>query len=278
MDPSRSTLRTGSLVSGIAAADGSAADTEASPVIVLTYPHAGAELLAEGLAASRTLAVTSATGILPLCHDALAAWQEVDARVGPPSPLAIKSVRALAATMIAAIQVRDGAPRWCETSYSGPAAAKAFLRVVPGTTFLCLHRDVDGVFADALQAYPWGFGGTPFWPYAGDHPGNNVATIVAYWIDRTQALLEFEKAHPESCVRIRYEDLAEDPESTIATTLKAIGVTTGDLHVFRQPVSGRDAVGQAGTGPQLPYDRMPPRLEDRIRELRAELGHVSQVG
>lgn len=250
---------------------------DASPVIVLTYPHAGAELLAEGLGASRTLAVTSATGILPLCHDAIAAWQEVDARVGPPSSLAIKSVRTLAATMMAAIQVRAGAPRWCETSYSGPAAATAFLRVVPGTTFLCLHRDLDGVFADALQAYPWGFGGTPIWSYAAEDPGNNVATIVAYWIDRTQALLEFEKAHPESCVRVRYEDLAEDPECTITATLKTIGVTAGDLHVHRQPVSGRDAVSQAGTGPQLPHDRIPPRLEDRIRELRAELGHVPQV-
>jgi hypothetical protein len=253
------------------------ADTETSPVIVLTYPHAGAELLAEGLAASRTLAVTSATGILPLCHDAIAAWQEVDARVGLPSPLAIKSVRTLAATMIAAIQVRAGAPRWCETSYSGPAAAMTFLRVLPGTTFLCLYRDLDGVFADALRAYPWGFGGTPVWPYAADHPGNNVATIVAYWIDRTQALLEFEKAHPESCVRVRYEDLAEATESTIATTLKTIGVKAGDRHVFRQPVAGRDAAGQAQTDLQLPHDRIPPRLEDQIRELRAELGRVSRV-
>jgi hypothetical protein len=275
MDPSRSTPRTGSLVSGIAAADGSAADTEASPVIVLTYPHAGAELLAEGLAASRALAVTSATGILPLCHDAIAAWQEVDARVGPPSSLAIKSVRTLAATMIAAIQVRAGAPRWCETSYSSPAAAMAFLRVVPGTTFLCLHRDLDGVFAEALQTYPWGFGGTPFWPYAADHPGDNVATIVDYWVDRTQALLEFEKIHPESCVRVRYEDLAGDPKSAVTTTLKTIGVPTDDLQIFRQPVAERDSVGQAGSDPQLPHDRIPPRLEDRIRELRAELGRAA---
>jgi hypothetical protein len=252
-------------------------DTETSPVIVLTYPHAGAELLAEGLAASRTLAVTSATGILPLCHDAIAAWQEVDARIGPPSSLAIKSVRTLAATMIAAIQVRAGAARWCETSYSGPAAAMSFLRVLPGTTFLCLYRDLDGVFADALQAYPWGFGGTPIWPYAADHPGNNVATIVAYWIDRTQALLEFEKAHPESCVRVSYEDLAEAPDSTIAMTLKTIGVKAGDRHVFRQPVAGRDAAGQVGTDLQLPHDRIPPRLEDQVRELRAELARVSQV-
>jgi hypothetical protein len=120
-----------------------------------------------------------------------------------------------------------------------------------------------------------GFAGTPFWPYAADHPGDNVATIVDYWVDRTQALLEFEKIHPESCVRVRYEDLAEDPKSAVTATLKTIGVTTDDLQIFRQSVAERDSVGQAGSDPRLPHDRIPPRLEDRIRELRAELGRVA---
>jgi hypothetical protein len=275
MGTSPSKTRAGDLVSGIAAADRSHADTDTSPVIVLTYKHAGAELLAEALAASRTLAVTSATGILPLCHDAIAAWQHVDGRAGPPSSLAIKSVRTLTAAMIAAIQVRAGAPRWCETAYSSPAAAQTFLRVVPGTTFLCLHRDLDGVFADAMAAHPWGFGGTPFWPYAVGYPGNSVATIAAYWLDRTQALLEFEKSNPESCVRVRYEDLAEDPESAITATLKTIGVKTGGLQALRRPVPERDTVGRAGTDPRLPHELIPPPLEERIAELRAELGHVS---
>lgn len=248
---------------------------DTSPVIVLTYPHAGAELLAGGLAASRTLTVTSATGILPLCHDAIAAWQQVDRRAGPPSPLAIKSVRTLAATLITTIQAQTGGPRWCEIAYSSPAAAGTFLRIVPGTTFLCLHRDLNGVFADALQANPWGLGDSVLWPYAADHPGNHVATIAAYWVDRTQALLEFEEAHPESCVRVRYEGLVEDPEPVIAAALKTIGVEVDDLQAIRLPASEREAVGQAGAYPELPYDWMPPGLEDRIRELRTELGRVS---
>jgi hypothetical protein len=275
MDTSGSRTRAGRLSSGIAATGSSGAGTKTSPVIVLTYPHAGAELLAEGLAASRTLAVTSATGILPLCHDAIAAWQQVDGRAGPPSPLAIKSVRTLAATLITTIQAQAGGPRWCEMAYASPAAAGTFLRVVPGTTFLCLHRDLDGVFADALQAYPWGLGGSLLWPYAAGHPGNHVATIGAYWVDRTQALLEFEKAHPESCVRVRYEDLVEDPEFVITATLKTIGVETDDLQAIPLPAFERDAVGEAGTRPQLPHDWIPPGLEDRIRELRTELGCVS---
>jgi Sulfotransferase family len=177
--------------------------------------------------------------------------------------------------MIMAIQAQAGAPRWCETAYSGPAAAGAFLRVVPGTTFLCLHRDLDGVFAEALQAYPWGLNGSPLWPYAAGHPGNHVATIGAYWVDRTRALLEFEKDHPESCVRLRYEDLVEDPGSAITATLKTIGVETSDFQALRLPASEPEAVGEAGTRPQLPREWIPPDLEDRIRELRAELGLVS---
>jgi hypothetical protein len=55
-----------------AAASASEADANA-PIVVLTYAHAGAELLTQLLSASPPVACTSATGLLPVCHEATSA-------------------------------------------------------------------------------------------------------------------------------------------------------------------------------------------------------------
>lgn len=175
----------------------------AAPIVVLTYPHAGAELLAQLLSASPSVACTSATGLLPVCQDAISAWQQAEGRNGPPSPLAIKSVHALATSLITVIRARGGASRWCEIAYNRHEAAQAFLQVFPAARFLCLYRSMRGVLSETVRAYPWGLGGTPLWAHSAGHPGNNAATITAHWTVRTQALLEFESSHPDSCTRVR---------------------------------------------------------------------------
>jgi hypothetical protein len=254
----------------------SEADSNA-PIVVLTYAHAGADLLAQLFSASPSVACTSATGLLPVCHDAISAWQQAEGRTGPPSPLAIKSVRALATTMITVIQARGGASRWCEIAYSSPEVARTFIEVFPAARFLCLHRSMRGVLSEAVRAYPWGLGGTPLWSYSAGHPGNNAATVAAYWTARTQALLEFESSHPDSCARVRYEDLAADADRHGAIILTALGLDDsqiGDLrkHPTKEPPGNHNVVAGAGA-PALPTDRIPPALTAHAEELHARLGY-----
>ena len=248
-----------------------------APIIVLTYAHAGAELLTQLLSASPSVACTSATGLLPVCHDAISAWERAAGMTGPPTSLAIKSVRALASTMITVIQARGGARRWCETAFSTPEVAQTFLQVFPAARFICLYRSLREVLAETVRAYPWGLDGTPFWAHAARHPGNNAAAIAAYWTARTQALLEFESSHPGSCLRVRYEDLAADRGRQAGTIFAALGLDDSQLAVLREPAAirrqeGRDAV----TGPielAWPAGLIPPALLARAEELHAQLGY-----
>jgi hypothetical protein len=94
------------------------------PVILLTYSQAGAEHLQRILAAHPSLACTSGTGVLPLCQAAAATWQKIEDRNPGLSALAIKSIRAMASSMIAIITAGAGASRWCESAIAGPDAAE----------------------------------------------------------------------------------------------------------------------------------------------------------
>lgn len=265
------------LDSGIDQRPGEAIAESSAPIIVLTYAHTGTGLLSQLLSASPRLACTSATGLLPVCHDAISAWQQAEGRTGRPSALAIKSVRTLATAMITVIQACHGARRWCEIAYSGPEVAETFLQVFPAVRFLCLYRSMPGVLSEAVGAYPWGLGDSPFWAYSSSHPGNNVATIAAYWTVRSQALLDFESSHPGSCIRVRYEDLADDSGRRAAGIFDALGLDDGELARLREPArKGQYGTHEAAldTGEsQFPVDRIPLALRSRAAEVSARLGY-----
>jgi hypothetical protein len=249
--------------------------TSRDPVVVLTYAHAGAEVLAGALSASRSLTCTSGTGLLPLCHAAAMTWQNAEGP-GSPSQLAIKSIRAMAATMATVIQAGAGATRWCETALAPPVAAGTFLRVFPETMFICLHRSMTGVLADGAAAYPWGLGGSPFWPYSAGHPGNNVATIAAYWTACTEALLEFEEQHPQSCVRVRHEDLTADLDLQTRAIYTRLGLGTRDLAVPPQPalIQAGAPTDRSDTGFVVPAHQIPAPLRPKINELHSRLNYA----
>lgn len=262
----------------------------AGPVVVLSYPFAGAELLTGVLSASSSLACTSGTGLIPLCHAALACWQQADDRAGPPPALAIKTVRILVGTMVTTIQARVGGVRWCETALAHPAAAGSFLQVFPSTVVVCVYRDLPGVLADGLRAYPWGLGGSPFWSHSAGHPGNSVATIAQYWAASSEALLDFEAKHSSSCLRVKHEDLAATPVAAVTRILSHLRLDAGDVAAIpaqaeatARPaaapdvgVTGQDVAAYAAETP-LPAELIPPGLLGRISRIQTELGYDALV-
>lgn len=269
--------QTGATVTGGIAADDGAPDGLAGrgrdgPVVVLTYAHSGAELLGELLSASPSLACTSGTGVLPLCHAALATWRAVEGRDAGPSALAVRSVRALAAMMVTVIQVGSGASRWCETAVAAPEVAETFLQVFPSAAFVCLHRGLPGVIAEGLRAYPWGLGGSPFWPFAGPHPGNSVATIAAYWTACTEPLLDFEDRHPERSVRVRYEDLAGGTDQVAGAVYEFLGLDACVLSAPRAPRAA-PAGKRADPEPAAQLSRLAGGLRAKIGELHGRLAY-----
>jgi hypothetical protein len=263
---------------GVTPEDGAARN---APAIVLTYANAGGRRLQSLLESQPELTCTTSTGVLAACERAAAAWRQVERRPAKGlSPLAVKSIRVMATQMITAVTVRSGRPRWCEMAAPEPGAAEAFLQVFPGTRFVCLHRACPDLISAVLLASPWGLSGTEFAPYLGAYPGSTVAALAAWWTAHARPVLDFDRAHPGACLRLRYEDLAEDPDAALKSVRAFLGLGGPDI---LPSVSG-DAPGgvpvPAGAGPadrkpgaDLPLDQLPPALLAEVNQLHAELGY-----
>jgi hypothetical protein len=261
------------------------------PIVVLTYSFSGWRRLQGVLERDPGLACTAGTGILGLCDMAARAWANVEERDGEHlSALAATSIRATLVPMMTVMLARSSrASRWCETATADPPAAETFLRIVPGTQFLCLHRSCPEVVRAVLASSPWGIIGGPFTPYLQAYPANTAAAIAASWADSAGQLLDFETRHPESALRVRYEDLASDPAATSQAISDFTGITppspvpelTEDELPGGGPAGGGTAGPDAGfpAGPEtkFPAGMLPPQLIQRINHLHDQLNypHVS---
>jgi hypothetical protein len=260
------------------------------PIVVLTYSFSGWRRLQDVLERDPELACTAGTGILGLCDMAARAWANVEESDGEHmSSLAATSIRATLVPMMTVMMARSSrARRWCETATADPAAAETFLRIVPGTQFLCLHRSCPDVVRAVLAGSPWGIISGPFTPYVQAYPANTAAAIAACWADSAGHLLDFETRHPESALRVRYEDLASHP----AATSQAISDFTGTTPASPVPElteaelpggptgggpAGPDAGFPAGPETRFPAGMLPPQLIQRINHLHDQLNypHVS---
>lgn len=253
----------------------SRAGSTAGPVVVLTYAHSGFPLLANLLSASSTLTCTSGKGVLTACYAAAETWRRIDGRASGLSALAAKSIRLMASTMVAVSQAASPGSRWCETAATVPRAAWDFARLFPETTFLSLHRDLRGVLGAAITSWRWGLAGSPFWPYTAKHPGDSAAAIAAYWIASTQALLDFEDSHADSCLRLRYEDVAAEPRRVGEMLIYPyLGLDSRDLALLNE-VTNHAADGAPGTGTPdaVPVPRLPSGLLAEINGLHGRLGY-----
>jgi hypothetical protein len=245
-----------------------------APVVVLAPAYSGASTLRSVLEGHPDLACTSGTGLLPLCGQAMATWRNADGRLaGPPSSLACTATRTLAASVITSILAREGKPRWCEVAAANPEAAGTFLRLYPGTRFLCLYRACPGVIRAALDASPWGITDPVFTPFTSRYPANTVASLTAYWITTTGPLLDFEREYPQSCLRVRFEDLARDQqvEHQITSFL-------GLAHPVGRPVLRSHGEPQPGSpgmerSAGLPVNLIPPALLAQANDLLQQLDY-----
>lgn len=260
--------------------DDTANDADASgsaPVIVLTYPHAGGARLQALLSMHPALACTTGTGLLAACDHAAVAWRQIDGRPrAPMSQLAVSSVRGLATTMMMAVMARTGKRRWCETAAAERSAAETFLTLFPGTRFVCLHRSCPGVIVATLSASRWGLAGAGYAAYTAAHPASTVAAMAGWWADHASAVVAFEEAHPESCLRVRYEDLTAEPGQSERDILEfldldAWGPWLPELAAEDGKKIAADNI--SADREDLPVGQIPAPLLAQINDLHARLGY-----
>lgn len=256
-----------------------------APVVVLTYGNAGGRRLQSLLESQPELTCTTSTGVLAACEQAAAAWRQVERRPAKGlSSLAVKSIRVMVTQMITALTVRSGRPRWCELAAAEPSAAEAFLQVFPGTQFVCLHRACPDLVAAVLLTSPWGLSGSDSAPYVAAYPGSTVAALAAWWAGHARPLLDFERAHPDACLRLHYENLTGDPDAALNGIRAFLGLggpgilppVPGDVPAGDVPPGDVDGAADAEDrqpSADLPLGQIPPALLDQVNQLHAELGY-----
>jgi hypothetical protein len=243
-------------------------------VIVLAPLYSGASTLRSLLEGHPDLACTTGTGVLPLCEQAMLAWGNADGRPGlPPSSLARTTTRALMASVITSILIREGKPRWCEVAAANPEAAGAFLQLYPGTRFLCLYRACPGFIRAALDASPWGLTDPVFAPFTRAYPAS-TASLTACWVTQASGLLAFEQAHPGECLRVRYEDLTGDQPEAAQRVTSFLGLTSSpgrSLH--GGPSEPEPEISRTGPVAGPPAGLIPPALCAQANNLLQQLDY-----
>ena len=60
-------------------------------------------------------------------------------------------------------------------------------------------------------------------PFVEEAGGDVPLAAGRFWRDQNQRIEAFRDAHPEACIRIRYEDLTTDPEGTLRPVFDFVG-------------------------------------------------------
>jgi hypothetical protein len=142
------------------------------------------------------------------------------------------------------------------------------------------------MIASGLEASRWGFSAFGFAPFVAASPGNFVAALGNYWIDRVSRMVAFESSCELAHARLYYELLCDDPATTLRQLFEFLevapdegvldrtfdrehGVGPGD---YKIDYSGSIAVDSIGRGSVLPEHLSEPQVT-RINELLAQLDY-----
>ncbi len=202
---------------------------------------------------------------------------------------ALGGIRRMADEMTGSYLARRGKRLLCDKSLGSARFADLLAQIYPGTRFVCLYRHPMDVIRSGLDACPFGLNGYGFDEYIAGSPGNAVLALARYWLDHATLIAGAEQAHPNRCLRVRYEDLVEDPESVMQDVYAFIGAEPlpgvartcfsrgqerfgpADYKIWATKAISKDSVG---TGELVPAGMILPPVAAAINELAGKLGYV----
>jgi hypothetical protein len=272
-----------------------------SPVFVLTSSRSGSTLLRFILDSHPELACPPETVVSSACASLLRSWMILEEAGSEGKPLTdagqvpaegIAVVQSSIDRLFGGYLRRRGKRRWADKSLDNHMNADLLAQAYPKAKFICLYRHCMDVIASGVEACPWGVHRFGFDPYVAQFPGNSVAAIGAYWMSCAQTIMKFEEEHPDSCHRIRYEDLVTAPEETIAgmfdfLDLPQVPGITDDCFKIPHESNGpgdekiwfTDQVtsSSVGRGVRVPFGALPEPMLAEMNKALAQLGY-QQIG
>jgi hypothetical protein len=179
-----------------------------------------------------------------------------------------------------------GASVYCDKSLTTVDHLATISQCYPRATLIFLYRYPLDMIASGLEASKWGFNAFGFAPFVAANPGNLVAALANYWIDRVTKMVTFESECELPHARLYYELLCDDPRRTLENLFEFLGLPADDTVIertfetrhgvgpgdYKIDYSGRIAVDSIGRGSTLP-EHMGEAQVTRINELLAELDY-----
>lgn len=104
---------------------------------------------------------------------------------------------------------------WAEKTPANLAHADLLRRTFPGAAFLCLHRHPLDLIRSGFESTRFGKLKFDLWDYQSG---------CDFCIEQTRALLDFEKANPARCFRLRYEDIVKDATTVLSRAFDFLGL------------------------------------------------------
>ncbi|MFY1618352.1 sulfotransferase family protein [Micromonospora sp. WMMD736] len=259
------------------------------PVFILCFARSGSTLLRVLLDAHPELASPPETSVARVCETTERAWRQVclSGGRGPLPTEAIDEIRSAVDRPMRAYARARGKRLWADKSLDNLFLAPLLSEVFPQARFVALHRHCLDFVMSGLDASRWGFAAYGFEKYVQKSPGNTVHALVRYWCDHTEALLSYERRNPDRTVRVRYEDLARDPDHEMSRLTGFLGVEdipglsrsafvgqhdigAGD---HKLPFTDRVSAASVGTGRRVPVHLIPADLMQRMNECLRQLDH-----
>ena len=257
------------------------------PVVVLGFPRSGTTLLARVFDAHPEVSCPPETNLLSACGRFLRESGSDGPPLGVLSGLALAGVpeadvleelRRLVFSMHA--RLAGGKPVWMEKSGFDIFYLDEIERLLGGhCRFVCIVRHpLDVVLSVKDLVDRAGHYMPELRDYLLRHDGPHLA-FAAAWMDRADALDAFVARNAEDCIRIRYEDVVEDPVAVLGGVAGFIGVAApapaqmaaalaepgriglGDWKVFDRAAIDRASIGRWRQGlPRGTANRLIPLL------------------
>jgi protein-tyrosine sulfotransferase len=275
------------------------------PVFILTAARSGSTLLRFILDTHPDLACPPETDVGVACGYLAHAWEVIGRAMASrsghePAPgslpaEALPAVRAAADALLGTYLGSTGKRQVCDKSLSTIYYADLMAEIYPQARFICLYRHCMDVITSYVAAMPWGLSQSvpeqpaflPMHGYVARNPGNSVAAVAEYWLDCTRRASEFEDRHPGRCVRVRYEDLVEEPEAAVAGVLSFLGLAPApgivdacfrtshdrgpsDFKIWNTRRVQRNSVG---SGVIVPATRLAGSVRAGVNEMLGALGY-----
>ena len=266
------------------------------PVFVVTAARSGSTLLRYLLDSHPDITSPPELNLSALLQHLVSVWTNLDAASDSPaangtepaklSPDVSRRARKAVDEIMISAANEAGASIYCDKSLTTVDHLWTISQCYPKATLIFLYRYPLDMIASGLEASKWGFNAFGFGPFVAANPGNLVAALANYWIDRTSKMVAFERTCELDHARLYYELLCDDPAGTLTRLFEFLdlpadekviertfqtrhGVGPGD---YKIDFSGRIAVDSIGRGATLP-EHMPETQVKRIDELLAELDY-----